>query len=188
MGLRRDHLAFAGRIAAVVLLLFAGAERGMAQQASGEELRGVAVWVQDGDTLDLADRLGRVFTVRLHGIDAPEFDQTCLVRRREVPCGEDAAARLEAMVLNRPLVCLVQGVTWGRIAARCLLDGQDIAATLVREGHAIAYRRFSTLYVAEEEEARQARRGIWRGNMESPSCYRRPRAAGCPCPIQRCIQ
>lgn len=160
----------------------------LAQIRSVGDVTGTGVRVRDGDSFYLADRLGRVFEIRLHGIDAPEIDQTCIVNRRETACGEEAADRLRELVLDREVTCLGRAVTFGRLAAQCFVGGADIAAALVRDGQAIAYRSFSQDYVDAEEEARQRRRGIWRGSMESPACFRRPRAAGCPCPIQRCVQ
>ena len=37
---------------------------------------------------------------------------------------------------------------------------------MVRAGFATAYRRYSTDYVDEENEAKAARRGIWAGEFE----------------------
>lgn len=49
----------------------------------------------------------------------------------------------------------------------------DINAWLVREGWALAYRRYSRAYVDEELAAKVARRGIWRGEFIRPWDWRR---------------
>jgi endonuclease YncB( thermonuclease family) len=178
----------AARLVAVVALTVAPVlPPAIAQDLPGAPIHGVGVAVQDGDTFDLADQHGQVIRIRIHGIDAPELDQACMVRRRAVACGEDAADRLHALIMSQPLVCRPKGVSFNRIAAECVVGDKDLGALMVREGHAIASRRYSVAYTELEEEAREERLGIWRGTMETPSCHRRPRGAGCPCPIQRCI-
>lgn len=54
------------------------------------------------------------------------------------------------------------------IVAACYLEGEDLGAWLVCEGWALAYRRYSTAYVADEERARAARRGMWEGEFVPP--------------------
>ncbi len=39
----------------------------------------------DGDTIEIAGQ-----RIRLHGIDAPESDQTCVVDNKRWPCGTNA--------------------------------------------------------------------------------------------------
>ena len=62
---------------------------------------------------------------------------------------------------------------YGRVVAVCRHSGRDIYAWLVREGWALAYRRYSLAYVNEEAAARSARRGIWRGEFVPPWDWRR---------------
>jgi endonuclease YncB( thermonuclease family) len=44
---------------------------------------------------------------------------------------------------------------------------------MVRQGHAIAYLRDSRIYLPEQQAARQARRGLWAGNFQTPADWRR---------------
>jgi endonuclease YncB( thermonuclease family) len=62
---------------------------------------------------------------------------------------------------------------YGRLIATCHADGQDLNAALVLAGAAFAYRRYSTAYVAEEQAARVAGRGIWSGAADAPEAFRR---------------
>ncbi|MBP0465785.1 thermonuclease family protein [Roseomonas sp. PWR1] len=123
----------------------------------------------DGDTLAAgADRL------RINGIDAPEMAQSCERAGAAYPCGRLARDAM-ASILGRGMVdCEILGADqYGRRIARCRNEaGQDIAAELVRQGWAIAFRRFSLDYVGQEDEARRARRGIWDGRFEEPDAYR----------------
>ena len=47
-----------------------------------------------------------------------------------------------------------------RIIARCAVAGEDMGEWMVSEGLALAYRRYSLDYIAEEADAQAARRGI----------------------------
>lgn len=119
----------------------------------------------DGDTIVVAEEL-----VRLHGIDAPELDQTFWWRGRCISCGTMALAALEALTAGMSLRCeVVERDRHGRLVAKCFSpDGVDIGRRLVSSGWALAYRRYSTDYVDAEDEARRARRGIWQGKFVKP--------------------
>ena len=121
--------------------------------------------VIDGDTIVVAEQL-----VRLHGIDAPELDQTFWWRGRCISCGTMAMAALEALTAGVSMRCeVVERDRHGRLVAKCFSpDGVDIGRRLVSAGWALAYRQYSTDYVDAEDEARQAGRGMWRGRFVKP--------------------
>jgi endonuclease YncB( thermonuclease family) len=114
--------------------------------------------VLDGDTIEV----GQV-RVRLEGIDAPEGTQAC--NRRFVgtwACGTAATYALIGLVQNREVACEDRGRDkYDRTLGICFVDGRDINAEMVRLGLAWAYLKYSRDYVAEEAEARAARRNIW---------------------------
>lgn len=125
--------------------------------------------IVDGDTLAAGtDRL------RIHGIDAPEMDQTCQRRGGTYPCGAAARDAMADIIGRSSLSCEpLDTDRYGRSVVRCVTDrGTDIGAELVRQGWAVAFRRFSLDYVAQEAEARAARRGIWEGSFMDPSDWR----------------
>jgi endonuclease YncB( thermonuclease family) len=64
---------------------------------------------------------------------------------------------------------------YGRIVAVCRAGGEDLNAWLVSQGGALAYRHYSTAYVDEEDVARAAQLGIWRGAFTAPWDWRRGR-------------
>ncbi|MFN7000548.1 thermonuclease family protein [Elioraea tepidiphila] len=124
----------------------------------------------DGDTIEVRGR-----RIRLHGIDAPEKAQTCLRNGWLWECGRDATAALDRLIGGRTVTCTELDVDhYGRSVAQCLLNGQDVNAWMVRNGWAVAYRRFSDAYVGAEAEARAARRGIWSSRFEMPESHRHP--------------
>jgi endonuclease YncB( thermonuclease family) len=127
-------------------------------------LRGPAK-VIDGDTISVAGEL-----VRLHGLDAPELDQTFWWRGERVACGMMAMAALEALTAGIQVRCqAVEKDRHGRLVAKIFApNGTDIGRRLVLAGWALAYRQYSTDYVDAEADARRARRGLWRGTFAKP--------------------
>ena len=59
-------------------------------------------------------------------------------------------------------------------------DGVDLGAALVDQGFAIAYRRFSTKYVPNEERAKAEKRGLWAGDFDWPRDWRDRKKKGDP--------
>lgn len=132
---------------------------------SRTNLSGIAR-VLDGDTIEIgSDR------VRLWGVDAPEGRQTCLDGSRRWPCGRRAARALAGRIDGRSVTCDERDHD-GRIIAVCRQGGREVNAWLVREGWALAYRRYTRAYVAEESAAKAARRGLWRGEFVPPWDWR----------------
>jgi endonuclease YncB( thermonuclease family) len=123
------------------------------------------VSVIDADTIEIHGQ-----RIRLHGIDAPESSQTCLdAGGRTWRCGQRAALALQDLIGRRTVTCDERDVDrYGRIVGRCLVGEVDINKWLVAQGLALAYRRYSRAYVAAEDEARAAGRGMWAGTFEPP--------------------
>lgn len=148
---------------AVLLALF------LSPPAFADAVAGTAR-VTDGDSL----RIGAV-RIRLHGVDAPELDQSCTdAAGRDWACGQWARDRLARLAEGRRVTCEVVEVdAYERLVARCSVGGRDLGAALVAEGAATAYRRYSDRYVAEERAARRAGLGLWRGDFAVPEDHRR---------------
>lgn len=135
-------------------------------------LSGVAT-VTDGDTL----RIGAT-RIRLFGVDAPEAHQRCLDSAgRDWACGTVAAERLKSLVARRVVVCNPQDTDrYGRTVASCSVDGRDLGATIVSEGLARAYERYSDRYLGDEAGARASGLGLWQADSEAPWDWRRDRS------------
>jgi endonuclease YncB( thermonuclease family) len=125
--------------------------------------------VIDGDSIVVAGEM-----VRLHGIDAPELDQTFYWRGKQMACGTMALAALEALTAGVRLRCVGVGRDcYGRLVAKCFSpNGVDVGKRLVSAGWALAYRRYSMDYVDAENKARKAKRGMWRGTFMKPWDWR----------------
>jgi endonuclease YncB( thermonuclease family) len=154
----------------------------------GDRLQGRAA-VLSGDTLRVGGR-----AVRLSGIDAPELDQNCggNHRGRRWRCGVAAQNALDALARGRTVLCNIAGSDdSGHPLAICHLGDKDLAAEMVRRGHAFAGAGLFSSYRRLEAEARSAKRGVWRTALvERPADYRArtweaaKRSAPDGCPIK----
>ncbi|QCO57964.1 thermonuclease family protein (plasmid) [Pseudorhodobacter turbinis] len=141
---------------------------GLAMPTNALALSG-QVRVVDGDGLVSAGE-----RIRLHGIDAPELRQRCDPSGRNWKCGAWAAEMLAKIIAKGELSCeAVDHDRYGRTVARCSVSGRDVGAQLVRAGAAMAYRRYSSDYIALEDQARAQGRGLWSGEVTAPAEYRK---------------
>jgi endonuclease YncB( thermonuclease family) len=124
--------------------------------------------VIDGDTLEVAGK-----RVRLFGIDAPEATQTCTRNGETWACGQASADRLGGLIGTATLTCVgAEFDIYGRLLAVCSIDGTDLNRTMVANGWAVAFRRYSDRYVADETRARAGKLGLWSSDFEPPQEYR----------------
>ncbi|GLI39723.1 thermonuclease family protein [Geobacter hydrogenophilus] len=127
------------------------------------------VW--DGDTVVITPQGGKAYTCRLYGIDAPETPKKGVPGQ---PYGAAAAAELRRLVLGRNVAVELTGEqSYRRQVGIILLDGVDLNREMARRGYAWAYvrhlrRPHVSAYLGAEQEARQARRGLWRDRNPMP--------------------
>jgi endonuclease YncB( thermonuclease family) len=114
--------------------------------------------IVDGDTLAISTT-----KVRLEGIDAPETDQFCLnATGVRWTCGIEARDQLIAHVAGREVSCTSSGIdAYKRTLATCRLAGEDLNGWMVQEGWALAYVKYSSKYVRDEDDAQTHQRGLW---------------------------
>lgn len=151
--------------AALVCLVVFGAPAGA--QAPGEVFWGMAR-AKDGDSLNVGQR-----EVRLFGIDAPEFDQTCKRSGADWACGAEATEKLSSLATGKEVRCASYGTDqYGRTLAKCSVGQLELNRTMVALGYAVAFTRYSTDYVSAQDSAKLAKRGIWSATFRAPSEFR----------------
>lgn len=124
--------------------------------------------VVDGDSLALEGR-----SIRLFGIDAPETDQTCQRDGEVWSCGLELTSQLAALVEGQAVTCHITGMDgYGRSIAVCMIGYLEINETMVEQGWATAFRKYSSDYVAAETRARAARAGLWSSQFDLPEHHR----------------
>ena len=137
--------------------------------AASETLTG-RVSVIDGDTLEMHWK-----RIRLHGIDAPESGQQCKdVKGNTYRCGQMATKQMSSYVSGKTVNCeILDKDQYGRLIARCIVNGTDVNELLVKEGWALAYRQYSEDYASAEGQAKRNNSGLWQGKFVEPWNWRR---------------
>lgn len=133
---------------------------------------GAKISAIDGDSI----RAGNGDEYRLFGIDAPELHQTCKeANGKSWLCGRAAKAKLTTLLKAGGVNCEPRSTdAYGRIVAVCSAQGvSDLGEAMVRAGYAVDLGApAGNPYQAAENEAKDAKRGIWRGTFDRPSDWR----------------
>jgi micrococcal nuclease len=124
------------------------------------------VSVGDGDTLRVRLQ-GKIITIRLGCIDAPETAQT--------PWGEQSAKRLQQLLPAGQAVQIreIDRDRYGRTVAELYLGNQSVNLMMVKEGQAVVYPQYLSgcsetkeQYLQAETQAKAQKLGFW--NQASP--------------------
>ena len=134
-----------------------------ADNAQGIEISGLVSKVTDGDTFELRSALLESNTIRLHGIDTPEWDQDH---------GAMASAALKEKLAFKQVSVVLQDIdSYGRYVGIVYLDERNINLEMVAEGHAWWYE----YYASDNRELQQAQAlarknnlGLWASSKPMP--------------------
>lgn len=154
----------------MLLLLTGCVSSEPASEAGVPSTGSLQVRVVDGDGLNI-DGVRH----RLHGIDAPERDQTCR-DRAGLPwsCGSAATQHLKSLVNGKEVYCRGSETDdYGRLLSTCFVDDLNLNASMVESGLALAYVYYSSRYVKQQDRARNRRQGLWSGEFVKPWDFRK---------------
>jgi endonuclease YncB( thermonuclease family) len=134
-----------------------------------EEIYGLPV-ITDGDTIKILNN-----KIRLHGIDAPEKKQKCTQNKKKYNCGVVAAKQLTKKINKKLVKCLTQKNKdrYNRFIGICFVEQEDLNKWMVRNGYAVAYKRYSKDYILDEEFAKKNKLGLWSGTFLNPEKWRK---------------
>jgi micrococcal nuclease len=141
--------------------------------------------IADGDSFTVRAEGGRIFEVRINGIDAPE---------RRQAFGPTARTSLHQLIGGRQLVIDVDTVDrYGRLIARVRHGAIDVGLAQIEAGYAWSYPWADALpeaekkrYAAAERRARLAHAGLWAApEPVAPWVFRRDARAANDRPAQR---
>ena len=135
--------------------------------------------VIDGDTIKINKK-----KIRLFGIDAPEKKQICKKLhisffifnfQKDYKCGEKSTLALFKKLKDKRVKCVLKESKdkYKRNIGICYVKNQDINKWRVKNGYALAYKKYSKKYLLEEQYAKENKLGLWRGTFMNPEKWRR---------------
>ena len=126
--------------------------------------------ITDGDTIKIVNK-----RIRLHGIDTPEKKQICIKNSKEYSCGKEATIALIKKINKKKVVCKVQDKLdrYRRYIGVCFTGKINLNKWMVRNGYAVAYRKYSKDYIADENYAKKNKLGLWSGSFIRPEKWRK---------------
>ena len=150
------------------------------QILNSTEINGIPKII-DGDTVHINKK-----KIRLKGIDAPEIKQKCKKPflkisaiisyqfNKNYSCGIMARIKLVEKINNSKVKCIVTSKDrYKRFIATCYKDNINLNKWMVRNGYAVAYKRYSKDYVRDEEYAKENKLGVWEGSFTMPEKWRK---------------
>ena len=145
-----------------------------------EEISGVAEII-DGDTVYINND-----KFRLEGIDAPEMRQQCKKESLKISsiigftfykdynCGKISKEKLISKINGSEIKCIFTTKDkYKRYIATCFKGKTNQNQWMVRNGLAVAYRRYSKKYVPDEDFAKENKLGLWQGKFMNPEKWRK---------------
>ena len=123
----------------------------------------------DGDTIVINSK-----KIRLEGIDAPETKQKCEKNLKKYYCGKKSTKELKKKISDFLINCSISGVDkYKRYLGTCFKKKTNLNKWMVRNGYAVAYKRYSEKYIIDEKYAREKRLGLWSGIFIRPEKWRK---------------
>lgn len=123
---------------------------------SNDELVGQVARVTDGDTFTLRYSGFGEHIIRLHGIDAPEWNQ---------PFGSASSRALSQKISGKTVTVLIEDIdSYGRLVGTVYYEGENINLNMVKEGYAWWYKYYAKSNRAlkkAESDAREYEIGLW---------------------------
>ena len=145
-----------------------------------EEISGIPKIV-DGDTVHIKEN-----KFRLEGIDAPEMRQQCKKESLKISfiigftfykdynCGKVSKEKLKSKIRGSEIKWIFRTEDrYKRYIATCYKEKTNLNQWMVRNGYAIAYRRYSKKYIPDEDFAKENKLGLWQGKFMNPEKWRK---------------
>jgi len=135
----------------------------------------------DGDTVHINNK-----KIRLEGIDAPEIKQQCKKHflkisaligfqfNKSYSCGVTSKKKLIDKIDDSKIRCISSSKDrYKRYLATCYKEKINLNKWMVRNGYAVAYKRYSKDYVRDEAYAKENKLGVWEGSFMMPEKWRK---------------
>jgi micrococcal nuclease len=142
------------------LLLLNSVDSFLQSPIDHSEPTGKVIKIVDGDTFDMLTKEKNTLRIRMNGIDCPERKQDFY---------QSAKNALAGYIFNNEVKLAITGRDRNkRIIATVYCNGENINLSMIQNGYAWHYKKYSTdtVYAKAEQQARLARKGLWR--MDHP--------------------
>ena len=152
----------------------------LTQTLNGSEIYGIPKII-DGDTVHINNK-----KIRFEGIDAPEIKQQCKKNFLQISifigfqfsknysCGVTSRTKLINKIDNSKIKCITSSQDrYKRYLATCYKNKINLNKWMVRNGYAVAYKKYSKEYIRDEEFAKENKRGMWDGSFTMPEKWRK---------------
>ena len=94
--------------------------------------------------------------------------------QKDYYCGQISKEKLIKKIGNKQVKCILLGKDrYKRYLAKCLIGTINLNRWMVRNGYAIAYRKYSKIYVLDENFAKDEKLGLWNGTFIKPEKWRK---------------
>lgn len=160
------------RVVCALLLLVAtlvGTSDAEARRTRAGWISGLIVAVHDGDTATLRRGDGARIKLRFYGVDAPELASADWPAQAHA---SEAARFMQNLILDEQVsVRLTGDQTYGRLVGEIFVDGRSAPRELLRAGYGWWNERYAARDSDLErlqQQARQARRGLWQAAAPEP--------------------
>ena len=111
------------------------------------------VGIHDGDSITVLSVEKKQIKIRLEGIDAPELKQAF---------GSRAKEHLSSLIMGKDVTLIVKGEDlYKRTLSKILLGAQDVNLTMISDGFACNYSKYSKDKKFAEAEAKIKKKGLW---------------------------
>ena len=152
------------KITLIAIILLNLSEKIIASEIYGHPV------ITDGDTIKISNN-----KIRLHGIDAPEKNQKCTKNEKKYNCGTVSTEALIKKISRNAVKCLTQKNKdrYNRFIGICFVQQVNLNKWMVRNGYAVAYKRYSKDYILDEEFAKTNKLGLWSGTFLKPEKWRK---------------
>lgn len=174
MGRKLSKIYTPYNIFTVILLLIIYVAQSYSQNLTPSEQKTISSSKQnplkiiDGDSLEIGKA-----RIRLQGIDAPEYIQTCKnENNKSYHCGIDSTNFLKHLTNDKTIICTIHDTDkYKRYLCTCYANNLNINSELVKNGYAITY--LDDTYKKEESIAKRNKSGIWDGDFIHPRLFRK---------------
>ncbi len=152
----------------------------LVQNLNSEEIYGTPKII-DGDTVHINSK-----KIRLESIDAPEIRQQCqkvflkisaiigFSFKKNYSCGVISKNKLADKINKYKINCISSGRDrYNRYLATCYKGKINLNKWMVRNGLAVAYKKYSKDYLRDEVYAKENKLGLWNGSFIRPEKWRK---------------